>query len=35
METGTYNLLLENLTPIPETARAYNMATGQGNKSVQ
>lgn len=26
---GTYNILLDSLTPLPETAMAYRMATGQ------
>lgn len=26
---GTYNVLHENLSPLPETSKAYNMATGQ------
>jgi 2-methylisocitrate lyase-like PEP mutase family enzyme len=29
LENGTYNVLLENLSPIPESLKAYNMATGQ------
>jgi 2-methylisocitrate lyase-like PEP mutase family enzyme len=28
-EKGTYNLLLDTLTPLPEAALAYKMATGQ------
>lgn len=32
MADGTYAILLENVSPIPETAKAYNMATGQDNK---
>jgi 2-methylisocitrate lyase-like PEP mutase family enzyme len=28
-EKGTYNILLDTLTPLPETAIAYKMATGQ------
>jgi 2-methylisocitrate lyase-like PEP mutase family enzyme len=31
LEKGTYDVLLENVTPIPETTKAYNMATGQKN----
>jgi 2-methylisocitrate lyase-like PEP mutase family enzyme len=32
IEKGTYSVLLENLSPIPESLKAYNMATGQYNK---
>ena len=28
-EKGTYSILLDSLTPLPETAEAYKMATGQ------
>jgi 2-methylisocitrate lyase-like PEP mutase family enzyme len=31
-ENGTYNVLFENLSPIAESLKAYNMATGQSNK---
>ena len=27
-ETGTYNILLDSLTPLPDAALAYKMATG-------
>ncbi|MBK8505064.1 MAG: isocitrate lyase/phosphoenolpyruvate mutase family protein [Saprospiraceae bacterium] len=32
MEAGTYHLLFEHLSPIAESAKAYNMATGRPNK---
>lgn len=32
IEKGTYNALLENLSPIPESLKAYNMATGQSKE---
>ena len=28
-QQGTYNVLLDTLTPLPDAAMAYNMATGQ------
>jgi len=31
-EKGTYNILLDTLTPLPDTLIAYNMATGRNNK---
>jgi 2-methylisocitrate lyase-like PEP mutase family enzyme len=31
MENGTYNVLFENLSPVTETIKAYNMATGKSN----
>lgn len=35
MDDGTYNALFENLSPIPETLKAYNMATGQDTAKNQ
>jgi 2-methylisocitrate lyase-like PEP mutase family enzyme len=32
LENGTYTILTESLSPIPEASKAYNMATGQGNR---
>jgi 2-methylisocitrate lyase-like PEP mutase family enzyme len=34
-EKGTYNILLEALTPLPDAARAYNMATHDARHTGQ
>ncbi|MCX6157167.1 MAG: isocitrate lyase/phosphoenolpyruvate mutase family protein [Ignavibacteriae bacterium] len=32
LENGTYNILLDTLTPLPDTAMAYKMATGEQSR---